>query len=233
MSENKDIKNVHSGHRERMRAKFLKRGIDAFDDHEILEFLLFYVNKRKNTNPLGHALMAKFKTLEAVFGATFEELCEVDGLGEVGATLIKLVGAIPNRLSINAMEKKVRLASHRDAAEYCAGFLKGIEHERMIMVSLNSMRDVLAVDVISDGTFNATNADIRKILKTALLRKASGVILAHNHPGDTCHPSAADTLVTSKIMGVLESINIAVIDHIICGDDSYSSMSERGVLDAL
>ena len=103
----------------------------------------------------------------------------------------------------------------------------------MIVVSLNSLRDVLAVDVVSEGTFNATNADVRKILEIALLRKATGIILAHNHPGDSPHPSAADTAITAKIMTVLEGINIAVIDHIICSNGSYSSMSERGVMDSL
>ena len=67
MSENKDIKNVHSGHRDRMRAKLLKRGIDAFDDHEILEFLLFYVNKRKNTNPPNKALQSLHQTRRSAF----------------------------------------------------------------------------------------------------------------------------------------------------------------------
>lgn len=231
MSENKDIKNVHSGHRDRMRAKLLKRGIDAFDDHEILEFLLFYVNKRKNTNPTGHKLMEKFKTLSGVFDASFEELCSVDGVGEAGASLLRLVGQLPNRLSAESAEKKIRLVTNRDAAEYCMQFLKGLDHERMLLISLNSVKDVLAVDIVSDGTFNATNADVRKILELAFLRKATGVILAHNHPGDSPHPSASDTTITAKITGILEGINIAVIDHIICSDDSYCSMSERGIMD--
>ena len=233
MSENKDVKNVHAGHRERMRTKFLKRGIDAFDDHEILEFLLFYVNKQRNTNPIGHNLIEKFKTLEAVFDASYEELLAVDGVGEAGASLIKLIGQIPNRLSSDGARRKIRLVTSRDAAEYCAQFFKGLDHERMLMISLNSVKDVLAVDVISDGSFNATNADVRKIVELALQRKATGVILSHNHPSDSPHPSAADTLATTKIMDILEGINIAVIDHIICSDDSFCSMSERGLMDML
>lgn len=231
-NENKNV-NIHSGHRERMRKKLLKHGIGAFEDHEILEFLLFYVNKQKDTNPIGHKLIDKFKSLEAVFGASFNELCSVDGINEVGAALIMLVGALPNRLSLNSAKQKAHLGSHREAAEFCSQFFKGLDYEKMIVVSVNSAREVLAVDEVSTGTTNATSVDIRKILEIALLRKATGIILAHNHPSDSPHPSAGDTAVTTRIISVLEGINISVIDHIICSNDSYSSMSERGLLDTL
>ncbi|MBQ8588547.1 MAG: DNA repair protein RadC [Clostridia bacterium] len=227
----KEKYDIHKGHRERVRKRFLRGGIDVLDDHQVLELLLFYVHKVKDTNPIGHELIAKFKSLEGVFAATYDELCSVKGINEAGATLIMLIGQLRNRLSLGNVQKKVRLDDARDAGEYCMTFFKDLPTERMIVISLNSRKEVIATDIISDGNSNATVVDVRKILETALLRKASGVVLSHNHPGDTTHPSSSDVAVTERIIQVLEGINISVIDHIICNDDSFESMSERGFLD--
>jgi len=227
----KEKYDIHKGHRERVRRRFLKDGIDVLDDHQVLELLLFYVHKVKDTNPIGHELISKFKSLEGVFAATYDELCSVDGISEAGATLIMLIGQLRNRLSLSNVQKKLRLADARDAGEYCRGFLKDLPTGRMIVISLNSRKEVIAADIISDGNSNATVVDVRKVLEIALLRKASGVVLSHNHPGDTTHPSSSDVAVTERIIQVLEGINISVIDHIICNEDSFESMSERGFLD--
>ena len=224
--------NVHKGHRERVRQRFLQGGIDSLDDYQILEFLLFYVHKRKDTNPLGHELINKFKTLDGVFSATYEELCSVDGIGDSGASLITLIGQLRNRIKRSNMTRKVRLYTTEDAAEYCAQYFEDLPNERMIVISLNSKKDVIATDIISEGGPNSALVDVRKVLEIALLRKASGIILSHNHPGDSTHPSASDLVVTSNIIRVLEGINISVIDHIICNDKTYTSLAERGFLDS-
>ncbi len=231
--ENTKDQNVHAGHRERMRKRFFEKGIDSFQDHEILEFLLYYVYRNGNTNPIGHALMDKFKTIDGVFGATYDELCSVKGVGEKGAILIMYINELRNRLSRSSVEKKVRLATHRDAADYCFKFFEGLSSEKFILISLNSKRDVIAADVISDGTCSASSVDIRRIMEIVLLRKPSGVILSHNHPGDSPHPSSSDLAVTSRIIDLLEGIDIAVIDHIICSGKDYCSLSERGMLEAM
>ncbi len=234
-NEDKEIvqkENVHRGHRERVRQRFAQNGIDSLDDYQILEFLLFYVHKRKDTNPLGHELINKFKTLDGVFSATYDELCSVDGIGDAGASLITLIGQLRNRIKRSNMARKVRLFTTEDAGEYCSRFFEDLPNERMIVVSLNSKKDVIATDIISEGGPNSTLVDVRKVLEIAMLRKASGIILSHNHPGDSTHPSASDIAVTSNIIRVLEGINISVIDHIICNGNTYTSLSERGLLDA-
>ena len=72
---------VHNGHRQRMRKRFLDHGIDNFDDHNVLEMLLFYSNARSDTNPLAHELIDHFGSLSAVFDAPMEELMAVKGVG--------------------------------------------------------------------------------------------------------------------------------------------------------
>ena len=81
----------HSGHRNRMRAKYLKGGFELLADHEILEILLYYCIPRKNTNELAYTLLNKYKTLANVFDATPDELMEIDGISEVSATLLTMI----------------------------------------------------------------------------------------------------------------------------------------------
>lgn len=231
MSE--ENKNIHKGHRERVRNRFLQNGIDAFDDHQILEFLLFYVHRVKDTNPIGHALIERFKTLDGVFSASCDELCKINGIDKSGAALINFIGQLGNRISMSTRAAKACLATTKDAGEYCIGFFKHLSNERVILVTLNSQREVLATDIISEGGPNSAKVDVRKIAEMAIMRKASGVIIAHNHPGDSTHPSIEDIAVTDRIIRVLEGIDISVIDHIICNETSYTSMSERGILETL
>ncbi len=222
--------NIHEGHRKRMRQKFLSDGIDAFTDHEILEFFLFYVHKRANTNPIGHALIKKFGSLKNVFSASYDELIKVDGVGESSAVLIKLLSQLSNRISRKEIPKKARLASEEETGKFCMSLFYGLTEERFIIICVDSERNVLSWHEISKGVSNATVVELRKIVEIAMARDAVGIILAHNHPGDSTNPSAADMSITNKVIRVLEELNIAVVDHIICNDETFTSMEQRGFM---
>jgi len=226
-------KNIHAGHRARMRDKLLKSGIDVFTDHELLEFLMYYIHRTKDTNPIGHALIDRFGSIGGVFSASYEELIKVDGISDAGAAFIIFVSQLADRVSRSEIPKKAMLSSYKESGEYCMQYFKGLRKERFVLVCLDSERRVISSDIISEGSSNATVVDIRKIVEIAMNKGACGVVLSHNHPGDSTHPSSADVAVTARIINVLEGINISVIDHIICNGETYTSMSERGILDSL
>jgi len=227
----KQNSNIHAGHRERMRKRFLKDGINVFDDYQVLEFLMYYVYKREDTNPIGHKLINEFKTLEAVFNADYEELQSVEGIGPSGALLINFIGQLRNKIVYDSMNtNNITLNSTADIGHYCMDCLRHLNHERLMMLSLNDDRQLISRDIISEGVSNATSADIKTIVSTALKRNATGIILAHNHPGGNSHPSSADISTTSRIIDSLAGINVCVIDHIICGEFDFCSFYERDLL---
>jgi len=230
MNKDSEAKNIHSGHRERVRKRFLKDGISSFSDYQILEMLMFYVHKRKDTNEIGHNLINEFGSLENVFSATFDELCTVDGVGESGAVLIRLIGQLFNRVNARPIETGTYLSSTEITGQYLIDYFKNLSVERFVLISMNCERKILGVDIISEGDHSATAVDIRKIVNIAMKRKATVVLLAHNHPGDSTNPSDSDIVVTGKIINVLEGLDIMVADHIICNDTSFSSLEERGFL---
>lgn len=229
--KNNHNSNIHAGHRERMRKRFLKDGINIFDDYQVLEFLMYYVYKRGDTNPIGHNLINEFKTLEAVFNAEYEELQSVEGIGPSGALLINFIGQLRNKIVYDSMNThNIKFNTIADIGHYCMDCLRHLNHERLIMLSLNDNRELISRDIISEGVSNATSAEIKTIVSTALKRNASGIILAHNHPGGNSHPSSSDINTTSRIIDSLSGINVSVIDHIICGEFDFSSFYERELL---
>lgn len=225
-----DKGNIHKGHRKRMRQKFMSDGLDGFIDHEILEFLMFYVHKTKDTNPLGHTLLKEFGSLKNVFSASYKELINVDGIGEQGAVLIRFISLLSNRIRRSEIPSKICLSTEEETGEYCMSLLYGLTEERFIIICVDSDRNVISWHEISKGVSNATVVELRKIVEIAMARDAVGIILAHNHPGDSTNPSAADMSITNKVIRVLEELNIAVVDHIICNDETFTSMEQRGFM---
>ena len=223
--------NIHAGHRERMRKRFLKDGINVFDDYQVLEFLMYYVYKRGDTNPLGHKLINEFKTLEAVFKADYEELLRIEGIGPAGATLINFIGQLRNKIIYDSVQKgKVKFLTTADLGHYCMDSLRHLKFERFIMLSFNQKSELISRDIISEGISNATSAEIKNIVSLALKRDAASVVLAHNHPGGNSHPSSADINTTARIIDALNGINVELLDHIICGEGDFCSFSDRNLL---
>lgn len=109
---------VHDGHRARMKARFVRNGLDNFDDHSVLELLLFYAVPRRDVNELAHALLDHFGTLDAVFEASYEDMMRVPGVGENVATLLTLIPQVGRRYQMAKRRQQTILRSSEDAGNY-------------------------------------------------------------------------------------------------------------------
>ncbi len=219
---------VHEGHRERLRDSFLTHGLDSFHEVQALELLLFYAVPRRDTNPLAHALLEHFGSLEGVFSASERELCEVPGVGKSTAALILLVPQILKRSRVAAADAIKQIRSGRDAAEYLRPRLDTETEEVALMICLDSQMAVINCIELARGTINAVDFNIRRMVEHAIKSKASAVILAHNHPGGSPRMSREDDAVTSRVYKALELVGIRLYDHIIVAGDEYSSVNDLG-----
>lgn len=210
--------NVHADHRERLRERFLKEGLDNFQDHNVLELLLFYAIPQKDTNEEAHALIDTFGSLSEVLEASYEDLCSVKGIGPRAATLIKLMPELFRKYEVDKLNtEEVFLNDSELAAEYACKFFKGITEEKLYLLSLDSRCRLVSMDLMSEGTTDSTPVNIRLIIETALKNKATSVILVHNHPTGITAPSKADIDITSKLAYVLKQTELSLDDHIIVG----------------
>lgn len=226
MSENNG--GVHKGHRERMREKFKKNGLEGFSEHEIIEMLLYYCIPRKNTNQLAHDIMAEYKNLANVFDASVEELMHIDGVSEVTATLLSMVPELAKRYEVSKWDRKKCLPDTESIGRYAVTMLKDAVYENFALICLDSNRRVKSSGIIVKGTIDRTEAYPRVVVYEALKQNATSVVFAHNHPDGTLVPSLADKVATEELVKILGSIGIKVLDHIIVSGNRYFSMQEMG-----
>lgn len=217
--------NPHEGHRKRVRNRFKKESIDNFDDHQILEMLLFYAIPRGDTNETAHQLIDEFGSISNVFDASLEDLCKVKGVGENSAMLIKLMPQLYKKYEIDKLkDKDVPLNSAALVAKYAAKHFVGVTEERLYLMCLDSTSNLLKFTEISKGDKSHTKINLGTIARIAFEAKAVSLILIHNHPSGIMAPSKADVDITIKVESIIHDLGMRLSDHIIIGNgDDYFS----------
>lgn len=222
---------IHDGHRDKMRKRYLATGLEGFAEHEALELLLFYAIPRRDTNPLAHQLIDRYGSLDAVLSAPVEELQTVEGVGESAAVLLHLVLPLAERCRLLA-EKAVILNSSEKAGAYLLRRFSGKKYEEVYQLCLDAKGKLLVCKLLTEGSLNGAELNIRKLVGNALLADASAVILSHNHPSGVALPSSEDFTTTDQVRSALEQVGVRLADHIIVADGDFVSMRDSGYFDA-
>ncbi len=212
-------KNIHSGHRDRVRERFCETGLDSFADHNVLELVLFYSVPRRDTNELAHRLIKHFGSLPAVFEASVERLMEVPGISYNSAVLIRLFTEVGKRYAMSKQKKGVVLDDMETAANYVSGLFIGDSVESFYIICLDGRNKVICCEKHSSGTATNSSVTIPFVIDSVTKHKARSVILAHNHPASYARPSYEDVDITRRIKRLLDEMHIHLIDHIIVGYD--------------
>lgn len=221
---------VHDGHRNRLKNRFMEQGLDGFDDHLVLELLLFYAIPRRDTNETAHALLEHFGSLEAVFEASGEQLAEVKGIGENTRVLLKLIPAVSRRFFIDKAKKEYILNSTEAVGSYLIPRFMYERDEVVYVICLDAKNKVLCTKELFRGAPNVTEISIRKIVELVIAKNATGVILAHNHTSGIAIPSIEDEESTKRINFSLRNMGVKLLDHIIVAGDDFVSMADSGLI---
>lgn len=221
---------MHEGHRSRLKNRFLEEGLDSFEDHQILELLLFYAIPRKDTNELAHSLIKKYGSLSGVLEADPKDMAKTPGLGENSAILLAIIPSLARIYMKDRWGSRPALNSTAKAGEYVLTLFAGRTYEVFYVICLDAQHKVIYPALVHEGTIDQAPIYPRIIVETALRHKAHSVILAHNHPGGSPTPSPQDIEVTKRIRMALEQISISVLDHIIAAGEQYGSCAEKGLL---
>ena len=222
----------HNGHRERKRQKFLKQGnLENFEEHEILELLLFYAIPRKNTNDIAHALIDKFGSLAKVFDADIEVLQEIDGISINSAIFIKLMPQMCKKY-FNAEISPFAFNSTDDFIQFGIKQYIGETKEILRGLYLDSSNSYVSCDIFGDASNpTAVIMSVNRIIEKASKYDANHLVLYHNHPSGDCTPSTEDIMATKRLVQILNSLNITLIDHIIISKNLGLSMRKMGYMD--
>ena len=221
------ISGHHEGHRKRLKGRFLKSGLKDFEDHNVLELLLFYAVPYKDTNELAHKLIDRFGSIERVFESDFDELCKVEGVGENIATLIKLVPQISKYYFDLKHQGRDRFDGLQDLAQFLQHKYAFEDREVFSVLCLDSQGGFVGFEMLQAGTTNLTEVSIVKAVQIALRYNASCVVVAHNHPGGGLEPSVEDISTTRRLSDAFAAVSVKMIDHIIVTYDGFTSMANE------
>ncbi len=225
----KDERSVHSGHRQRLKERFLRDGLDNFEEHQALELLLFYGIPQRDTNPIAHELIERFGSLSGVLEAKPEELEQVPYVGENVTTLFRLITEISRYYQVNSAMREKILTTIYDCGRYLVPFFYGRQHETVFLLCLDAKCKVLACKKVGQGSINSASVSVRQIVETALKYNASAVILAHNHPSGLALPSREDVQTTRRVAAALDAVEVELTDHIVVADGDWVSLVQSGL----
>jgi len=222
----KKEENLHAEHRNRVKEEFLRRGLDSFPEHRVLELLLFYAIPREDTNELAHRLIERFRSLAGVLDASVEDLCAVPGVGRHTAVLLRMIPELCGRYVASRSSLDDIMDSSARVREVLEPYFFGVKNEMVYLLGLDGKRKVLGVRKITEGSINAAEVTTRRIAEEAMNLRASAIILAHNHVSGLAIPSNEDRSTTRYLRQVLEPVGIELLDHVVFCDDDMVSMKD-------
>ncbi len=225
-----DPEDYNRDHRKRLRLKFLTSGIEAFHDYEVLELFLTYAIPRVDVKPQAKELIRTFGSIKEAVDADIGDLVKIKGIGKDSAVLIKLVKEIAALYLKQKAKEKQQVTCTTELIDFCRTVMGGKQDEEFCVIYLDAQNQIIEFETIQRGVVNQAVVYPRQVLESALKKKASAIILAHNHPSGHVRPSDADIRLTQTIRETAKILDILVHDHIIIGENRFFSFREEGLM---
>jgi DNA repair protein RadC len=222
--------NSNKGHRQRLREKFLKSGLDGFHDYEIIELLLTLGTPRTDCKQPAKDALKIFGSLKAVLEGNPKDLKEIKGIGDHNVFGLKLTQDVARRYLADRIVDMDYIRSSEDVLDYLRHNLRDKSKEVFMIIYLNGRNQILKMEKLFEGTLNTSAVYPREVVKRALENDASALVLVHNHPSGNPSPSQDDLTITKKLKDAVKTIDIYIHDHlIIAGNDIYS-FADHGLI---
>ncbi len=216
---------------DRPREKMLQRGAAALTDAELLAILISSGTREKSALDLAREVLAlAHNHLHELGRLSIIELKKTKGIGEARAITIAAAMELGRRRQVGEGLQRATISTSKDAAEIIIPLLQDLNHEAFCVMYLNQANRLIRHEIISSGGLTGTVADIRIILKSALLQNANQVIIAHNHPSGNMQPSGADKELTRKLKDAAGLMDIKLLDHLIISANGFLSFSDEGLI---
>jgi DNA repair protein RadC len=234
MVNNKDgvVQQIHAGRRSKLRERFLRDSLSAFNECEVIEFALGFCIPRLDTNPAAHRLINKFGSLPNIIDALPSALQEISGIGENAAVFLSFLKQFNTyTAALTAAQQKIN--SPAAAIKYLTPLIKTYSAEKLVILCLDKSGRVLIMDFVTNNELDQVTVNTRDLVQLALRVKTSSIILAHNHLDEDPTPSTADINLTRTLTHLFCALNIDLADHIIFAKSKHYSFLQSGTLSAI
>lgn len=218
---------------ERPREKMLDKGASSLSNAELLAIMLRTGTGRNNVLEVAQTLLRRVDgRLDDLAAMSVEVLCETTGIGPSKAVTLAAAFELGRRwFSEEGVAKRSKVSSPKDVFRMMYPLLKGLEYEECWAVYLNNANQCLGKDRLSTGGVDSTVLDSKILIRRACEKKATGVILVHNHPSGSAMPSVADINRTKTIRSALKACEMSLVDHVVIGSRNYYSFSDETLVD--
>jgi DNA repair protein RadC len=221
----------NEGHRQRLREKFLRGGLSAFLDYEIVELLLTLGTPRKDCKEQAKQALKEFKTLRGVLEADAHELQKISGIGWHNIFGIRLVQEVSRRFLKERMMSRPYCRSSGEVFDYLYHSLRDLKKEHFKVLFLDPKNQIIEEKTLFEGTVDSSAVYPRDIMKDALRYDATSLVFVHNHPSGDPEPSLCDREITKELVFAARVMQLKVLDHIIIGNNCFFSFSDHGLIE--
>jgi len=231
MSDYKKLSIKNWAVEDRPREKLLQKGRSTLSNAELLAILLGSGNREETAVELAQRILNSAENnLNELGKLSVTDLTKVKGVGPAKALTIIAATELGRRRKSEEVLNKNKITGSKDVADIFSSMLSDFNHEEFWILILNRSNKIIDRIKISQGGISGTVIDVRLIMKHAIEKAASSLIICHNHPSGNTLPSEADKRITTKIKeaGLLMDINL--LDHIIVSEKSYYSFADEGIL---
>lgn len=214
--------------------RFLSCGAQSLTNAELLAIILRTGTKEKNATQLSREILGFFEegsgSLSSLRRLTLKDLMSIPGIGEVKAVKILSLAEISRRLVRERAAQKLVFNSPSSVADYYMEDMRHLETEKAVLIMLDNRMALLREEAVSTGTVNCTLLSPREIFILAMRWNAVNIMLVHNHPSGDPTPSDLDLEITGRLCRAGQLLGIQLIDHLIIGDQSWTSLREFGCI---
>ena len=219
-----------TGHRQRLRERFLSGGLQGFHDYEVIELLLSLGTPRKDCKQPAKDALKKFGSLNAVLDADPKELQKINGIGPNNAFGLKLTQTVARKYLSQRVIGKDVITSVEEVMDYLKHNLKNKKQEIFSIIYLNGRNEIIEMEELFQGTLTSSVVYPREVVKKVLAKNAAALILVHNHPSGNNNPSNEDINITKKLINAAKTIDVQVHDHIIIAGNDYYSFADNSLI---
>ncbi|MCB5185380.1 DNA repair protein RadC [Methylobacillus gramineus] len=215
---------------ERPREKLLANGVAALSDAELLAIFLRTGVVGKSAVDLARDLLLRFSSLNGIFAASVQDICQVHGMGASKFVQLQAIFEMSRRALAEEMHRRDVLSSPQQVRHYLSLKIGSLPREVFIVLFLDAQNRVLAYEELFSGTLTQTSVYPREVVKRSLHHNAAAVIFAHNHPSGVAEPSQADEMLTNALKQALALVDVRVLDHLVVAGNTTVSFAERRLL---
>ncbi|MBR4922452.1 MAG: DNA repair protein RadC [Bacteroidaceae bacterium] len=214
---------------DRPREKMMMHGASALSNAELLAILIGSGNAEESAVELMRKILSDFhNNLNELGKASIEELCRYKGIGSAKAISILAASELGKRRKEESVKERITILSSKDVYDCFYPMMCDLATEECWVLLLNQASKIIDKVKISAGGLSATAVDVRCILREALLKRASAIVLCHNHPSGNIRPSKEDDLLTKHVAQASGCMDIRLVDHVILTDGAFYSYADEG-----